>query len=299
MIKFNLKNIYTDSVSLKYLIILVTILLVFVCGYFFCLKSLLIEKNNIYSQVKQLEIKIKEQRNILSEYAFRQREISAIKKRYVFYTSNYSHIILLLLTGQLLARNFTIKELKILSVQKEKFFYEIWFKVCLLSNNINISEFLYQIENLQYIILLENFSWNFSNTISANSVVKKEIELLFHVYYYGDDPSNFNLAVSNLNRIIAKNLSTLQENILTQYPLSRFKMVGFLSKDDGERNWGFIKLPNSQIYKLKLGDSIGLERGLVMAINSKKIFVQIRELNKIIELSMGTGKFGHVMALSD
>jgi Tfp pilus assembly protein PilP len=147
--------------------------------------------------------------------------------------------------------------------------------------------------------LLENFSWNFSNTISANSVVKKEIELLFHVYYYGDDASNFNLSVSNLNRIIAKNLSPLQENILTKYPLSRFKMVGFLSKDDGERNWGFIKLPNSQIYKLKLGDSIGLERGLVMAINSKKIFVQSRELNKIIELSMGTGKFGHVMALSD
>jgi hypothetical protein len=75
-------------------------------------------------------------------------------------------------------------------------------------------------------------------------------------------------------------------------------MVGFLSEDHSERNWGLIRLPNTQIYKLELGDSIGLEQGLVMAITPKKIFVQRKELNKIIELSMKTGKFRHVMALS-
>ena len=59
-------------------------------------------------------------------------------------------------------------------------------------------------------------------------------------------------------------------------------MVGFLSEDHGERNWGLIRLPNTQIYKLELGDSIGLEQGLVMAITPKKIFVQRKDLNNRI-----------------
>ncbi len=295
--KFNLTKIHTWSLSLKCGIILVTVLLILIGGYFFYLKLLLVKKNSIYSQLKYLERKIKEQQSILVGNSASKEEMSELKKRYLF-TDNYSNTILLLLTGQLLAQNFTIKDLKILSVKKKKFLHEIWFKICLLSTNHNVTEFLYQIENLQYLILLENFRWNFFDAISASSTAQKEIEFLFHVYYYATETDIFNLGVSNLNRMRAKDSSLFKKNILTKYPLNALKMVGFLSEDYGEHNWGLIKLPNTQIYKLELGDSIGLEQGLVMAINPKKIFVQRNDLNKIIELSMETRKFRYVMALS-
>jgi Tfp pilus assembly protein PilO len=298
MSKFNLTRVYTGSISLRGGIILSTIFFILISGYFFYLKSLLVKRNDIYLQLKYLERKIKKQQSILAGYSACQEKMSALKKIYPFYTDYDSNTILLLLTGQLLVPNFTISNLKILAVKKKKFLHEIWFKVCVSSTNHNVMEFLYQIENLQYFILLENFSWNFFNAVSASSVAKKEIELLFHVYYYGTETDIFNSGVSHLNRISAKSLALFEKNILTKYPLKSLKMVGFLSEDYGERNWGVIKLPNSQIYKLELGDNIGLEQGLVMAINPKKIFVQRKDLNRIIELSMETRKFRHVTALS-
>jgi Tfp pilus assembly protein PilO len=298
MSKFNLIKIHTWSVSLKCGIILATILFILIGGYFFYLKSILVKKNDIYSQLKYLEMKIKKQQSILEECSVCQKKMGELKKRCLFYNDNYSNTILLLLTGQLLTQNFTIKDLKILAIKKKKFLHEIWFKVRLLNVNNNITEFLYQIENLQYLILLENFRWNFFDALSASSTAQKEIEFLFHVYYYATEIDIFNLGVSNLNKISAKYSSLFKKNILIKYPLNTLKMVGFLSEDHGERNWGLIRLPNTQIYKLELGDSIGLEQGLVMAITPKKIFVQRKDLNKIIELSMKTGKFRHVMALS-
>jgi len=280
--KFNLIKIHTWSVSLKCGIILATILFILIGGYFFYLKSVLVKKNDIYSQLKYLERKIKKQQSILEEYSVCQKKMGELKKRCIFYNDNYSNTILLLLTGQLLTQNFTIKDLKILAIKKKKFLHEIWFKVCLLNVNNNITEFLYQIENLQYLILLENFRWNFFDALSVSSTAQKQIEFLFHVYYYATEIDIFNLGVSNLNKISAKDSSLFKKNILTKYPLNTLKMVGFLSEDHSERNWGLIRLPNTQIYKLELGDSIGLEQGLVMAITPKKIFVQRKDLNKII-----------------
>lgn len=298
MRKFNLTKIHAWSVSLKFGIIIATILFVLTCGYFFYLKSLLVKKNDIYSQINYLERKIKKQKRVLAEDSTCQKKMSVLKKRYIFCSNNYSNTILLLLTGQLLVKNFAINELKILSVKKKKFFHEILFKARLSSTSNNIAEFLYQIENLQYLVLLENFRCNFFNVVSGSSVAKKEIEFLFRIYYYGNDMSNFNLDVANLNKISVEDSSLFKKNILTKYPLHTIKMVGFLSEYYGEHNWGLIKLPNTQIYKLELGDNIGLEQGLVMAINPEKIFVQRKDLNRIIELSVENRKSRHVTASS-
>lgn len=284
MNKFNLTQVHTWRISLRFGIIIATVLFILTCGYFFYLKSFLVKKNDIYSRLKCLERKTNKQQNILARYSGCQKKMRQLKKRYLLYTNNYSNTILLLLTAQLLAKNFTIHDLKILSFEKKNFFYEIWFKVYLLSANNNIMDFLYQIENLQYLILLENFRWNFFDAVSSSSVDKKEIEVLFHIYYYADDAPNFNLAVANLNKIIAKDSSLFKKNILTKYPLKSLKMAGFLSEYYGEHSWALIKLPNTQIYKVELGDSIGLEQGVVMAINPQKIFIQRKDLNKVIKL---------------
>lgn len=84
MSKFNLIKIHTWSVSLKCGIILATILFILIGGYFFYLKSILVKKNDIYSQLKYLERKIKKQQSILEECSVCQKKMGELKKDVFF-----------------------------------------------------------------------------------------------------------------------------------------------------------------------------------------------------------------------
>ena len=61
-------------------------------------------------------------------------------------------------------------------------------------------------------------------------------------------------------------------------------MLGSLSANNGQ-NWGFVGLPNKQICKVKLGDYLGLEQGLVIGIYTTKIIIKNNNnLEKIINI---------------
>jgi hypothetical protein len=67
-------------------------------------------------------------------------------------------------------------------------------------------------------------------------------------------------------------------------------MLGFVSMNKYQ-NWGFVILPNKQVCKLKLGDYLGLERGIVVGTYAHEILIQDNSLNKIIKLIMDDRKF--------
>ncbi|WP_172593996.1 pilus assembly protein PilP [Candidatus Rickettsiella viridis] len=82
-----------------------------------------------------------------------------------------------------------------------------------------------------------------------------------------------------------KNLKFADKNVLKNYSITQFKMVGFFRGGFIEKKWALLKLPNKHFYKVEVNDELGLERGHVIFIDEKRIIINGMD-NKKIELNL-------------
>ena len=68
------------------------------------------------------------------------------------------------------------------------------------------------------------------------------------------------------------------------YPLNKLKILGFLSNNEGQ-SFSLVGLPNNKIYKIILGNYLGIEQGLVIGNYPEKIVIKNKKTNEIISLS--------------
>ena len=78
-----------------------------------------------------------------------------------------------------------------------------------------------------------------------------------------------------------------------KFPLNKIKMIGYYSYNK-VKNFGFVLLPNKEIFKVQLGDQLGLDRDLVIGINDQQIFILNKNFDKIIRLSIESRKLTYV-----
>jgi len=287
--KPNLKRIDLWSIHLRSLVIISTIFFICIVVYFLCLRPILENKEKTYLNFKYLENKLNSQLEISSDYSIYQEKIKNIKIKFDIHSHDaVDNIILCVLTGQLATPFLEINKIDAFEIKKN-FLNSLQVESDFSNTHDNIFNFLYQISRLNKFIVIEKFSWNFFNDLSKNQ--KQNIIFSFKVYFPYFNRKNLILALSKINKLDDKSAS--ENSKLTKYPLNKIKMLGFLSMGNYQ-NWGIVALPNKQICKLKLGDHLGLERGIVIGIYAHEIFIQNNSLEKIIKLSMDERKFPYV-----
>ena len=151
-------------------------------------------------------------------------------------------------------------------------------EINLSGTNKNIYKFINETVALNKFILIKSFRWSFFKSLTKNLNQNIIISLIFYTCNY----KKLILDLSKINRLIAKSL--VENGNLTKFSLEKIVMLGFLSAGK-EQNWGFVRLPNKQICRVKLGDYLGLEQGLVIGIYAPKIIIKNNNnLEKIINL---------------
>lgn len=288
MAKTNLKRIDLWSIHFKSIVIIATIFFICILGYFLYLRPSLEKKEKSYLNFKASEKELNNQLEITSEYSICQEKIKNIKKQFdIYYKDSIDKTILNVLNGKLATPFFKINKIHILTIKNKKDFLN-YLKVesHFFSVNNNIFNFLYLISRLKKLIIIENFKWIFFNVLQKNQ--RQEIIFSFKIYAPYLNSKNLILVLSKINKPDAK--FTSEKNNLSKYSLSKIKMLGFLAAYK-DRNWGLVVLPNKQVCKLKLGDYLGLERGIVIGAYAHEILIQDNSLNKIIKLIMDDRKF--------
>lgn len=244
--------------NLKFLIILSTLIFICVLGYFFTLRSTLEKKEKIYSKFQFLKKQLNNQLLITSKY------------------SNYKEKIKKLNQFDLCLQqmNFWSGD----SSNKINFSNLLQMKINLSGTNKNILKFISEAVALNKIILINGFRWNYFNLHTTNINQNIIISLNFYICNY----KKLILDLSKINKLAAKSL--IDNSNLTKFSLNKIVMLGSLSANNGQ-NWGFVGLPNKQICKVKLGDYLGLEQGLVIGIYTTKIIIKNNNnLEKIINI---------------
>ncbi len=287
MVKPNLIRIDLWPIYLKYIVIMLTILFIFILGYFFCIRPALEEKKKIYLSFQSFKNELNSQLIISKKYLIYQEKVKNIKNKFDIHDNSVvDKIILNVLIGQLVDPGFRINKIHVLPVKNE-FLKSLQVESDLSTANNNIIiNFLDQISKLNKFIVINKFRWKFSNDLK-----KQDIVLSFKIYAHPFSRKNLISSLITINKIDAK--STSEFSNLTKYPLKKIKMLGFLS-DGKYQNWGFVALPNKQICRLNLGDSLGLERGTVIGIFADEMFIQNNSLDKIIKLEMSERKLPYV-----
>jgi Tfp pilus assembly protein PilO len=331
MNKLNLKSIGLWSIRLKSTVIISTIFLIGIVGYFFLLRSAIEKKEKIYLAFQAYKKELNSQLEISTDYSNYQKRIKKRKNKFDIYSQqldfwqvprpssnlgicnnheNYESngntaknlsaknmhfngaidkVILNVLSGQLSSPFFKINKIDILSTRKKNFLNCLQVESDFSGINNNIFNFLYQVFKLNRFILIEKFRWNFFNRLPETK--KQNIIFLFKIYMLHINSKNTMLALSKINKLSAKSTSEYKD--LIKYPLDKIKMLGFLSTGKN-LDLGFVALPNKQIFKVQLGDQLGLERGLVIGIYDRQIFILNGNLKKIIKLSMDKREFSYV-----
>lgn len=286
MIKPNLIRINLWPIYLKSIVIILTIFFIFIVGYFFYLRPALEEKKKIYLGFQFFKNEINSQLKISEKYLIYQEKIKNIKSKFDIHDNeDIDKTILKVLIGQLVDPALKINKIRVLPVEKE-FLNSLQVESDLSSDNTNIINFLDKISRLNKFIVINKFRWKFSNGLK-----KQDIFLSFKIYAQTLNRKNLISSLMSINKIDAKSLSEFSN--LSKYPIKKIKMLGFLS-DGKYQTWGFVALPNKQICKLNLGDTLGLERGIVIGIFSHEIFIKNNNLDKIIKLEMSERKLPYV-----
>lgn len=256
--KYILKRIDLWSINLKSLVILLTIIFICILGYFFTLRSTLEKKEKIYLKSQFLKKQFNSQLLIISKYSNYQKKIKKLNQFDLC----------------LQEKNFWAGD----SSNKINFSNLLKMKINLSGTNNNIFKFINEAVALNKIILIKSFRWNFFNPITKNINQSIIIALNFYICNH----KKLILDLSKINRLAAKSL--IENNNITKFSLDKIVMLGSLSTAKG-KNWGFVRLPNKQICKVKLGDYLGLEQGLVIGIYATKIIIKKNSnLEKILKL---------------
>ena len=289
MPKLNLKKIDLWSMRLKFIVIISTILFICIFGYFFCIRTASVKKEKIYLNLQSYKKELNNQLRISSEYSNYQKKIKNIKNKFETHSDDVmDKIILHALTGQLSTPVLEINKIHIFDTNKN-FLNSFQVESNFSSTKNNIFNFLYKVTRLNKLILIEKFNWNYFDDSSKNK--KQNIIFLFKIYFPYFNRKNSILLLSKINKLDVK--FAYKNSHLTKYPLNKIKMLGFVSMNKYQ-NWGFVVLPNKQVCKLKLGDYLGLEHGVVIGTYAHEIFIQNNSLDKIIKLSIDKREFSYV-----
>jgi Tfp pilus assembly protein PilO len=286
MIELNIKRIYLWSFYLRLIVIITTIFFIFTLGYFFCLRPKLEMRENHYLNLLALEKELNAQLKIASGYSSYRRKIENLKNKFDMHINNrVDKFISPILSDQLIAPFFDINKINILSIKNKNFLNSLQVKSNLSSTNNNIINFLHAMIRLEKFIFIENFRWNILNNLSTSQ--KQNIVFLFKIYTLKFSRENLILALPKIIKLDAK--SELERDNLIKFPLNKIKMIGYYS-DNKTKNFGFVLLPNKQIFKVQIGEQLGLERDLVIGIYDQQLLILNENLNKIIKLSIENRK---------
>lgn len=279
MTKLNLKKIYLWSPYLKCIVIILTIFLIFIFGYFFCLQPKLEKKKNCHFNLLTLEKKLNAQTKISSKYSSYRSKIENLKKQFDMHIyEQVGKIISPVWNRQLIS---SIENKNIISLLKVE--------ISFFNTKNNITHFLSAIGRVDKFIFIKNFKWNTFNSLSKSQ--KQNIVFLFKIYMLNFSKKNLISAASKIIKLNHKTES--KKDSLIRFPLNKIQMIGYYSENK-IKNLGFVSLPNKQVCKVQLGDQLGLERGLVIGIYDRKIFILNKNFQKIIKLSIGKWKFSYV-----
>lgn len=197
-------------------------------------------------------------------------------------------IISSILSGQLTESFFDINKINIISIENKNFLSYLKIESNFSSTNNNIINFIYAVGRLGKFVCIESLRWDILNNLSSSE--KQNIVFLFKIYTLNF--SNKNL-ILELSKNIKLDKTEKERDVLIKFPLNKINMIGYWS-DNKMKNLGFVSLPNEQIFKIQLGDQLGLERGLVIGIYEQQIFILNENFQKIIKLSMKNRKFSYV-----
>ena len=269
--------------------LVVSVFSVSAVGYIFYLQPLLIDKKFVYLKIRDLNGHLAEKQKILSSYAAYKEKLDPLRRQFFLESDknkkyHKNEVLLALISGQMLPETLKINYLRPGDSQNKDVFVELPVEAAMTSNKKNIEEFLYQIANLQYPVLLNKFKWDFLDVLGSEA--KGKITLLFTIYL---QDSSVKLIFSKLAPSCVLNTAYLDNESLTHYSLSEIKMVGAIS-NFSKKIWGLIQLPNKQFYKVKLDDKLGLEQGHIVSIDAKKIVIQEKDTKKTIELLSSNNK---------
>jgi len=183
---------------------------------------------------------------------------------------------LYLLNSLLTKSSIAYNQIRILTIKKLNFphIYKIEFSVS--CENNNILNFLNAIDEINRFIIIQSFKYQLSH---LNKNFKQEI--IFYLICY--IPSFYaNKLILDLSRINKKVTKSLEKVIM--YPLNKLKILGFLSNNE-KQSFSLVGLPNNKIYKIILGNYLGIEQGLVIGTYPEKIVIKNNKTNEIISLS--------------
>jgi hypothetical protein len=278
MIKINLRNVYLWSARFKIIVILGTSSIIFVLGYFFCLRGHLEIREKEYLNLLALKKKSNEQLKIAVGPSY-QKEVKNLKDKFDIYVNDQidkhvSHI----LSGQLISPTIEIDKNLLISLKGKNY----------LLKTSDFIQFLNSIASINKFILLKRFKWSILNIFPYFK--RKNIFFLFKVYSFNTSRENLILALSKKKLNIK---FTLEKDVLLQYSLKKIKMIGFYAYNEIKKI-GFIQLPNKKIYKIQLGDLLGKEQGLVIGIYDKNIFILNKNFKKITRLSIDNRELVYV-----
>lgn len=290
MIKSTLKRIDLGSAKLKFRIIIATIFFSCALGYFFCLREIYEKKENAYLNVQSIRKELNRQLKIATGYADFFKKIKQLTSLFDVDSNEFNdkHI-LHTINGTLFFSFSEATEINSLVIKNKVFFSTLQVEGRLSSSNNTIINFLRQIVRLKHLIVIEDFRWTFLGSESKSQ--HQEGFFSFKVYIPQVNNEKANSVIPGGNNLFIHAVSGKDE--LIKYALNKIKMVGFLSAGPNQ-HWGFVVLPNKKIFKVKLGDQLGLEKGLVIGAYAQEIFIWNPSLNKIIKLSIDKDRKTHV-----
>ncbi|MES2141667.1 MAG: pilus assembly protein PilP [Pseudomonadota bacterium] len=282
----------------RYIFILAFVFFVFIFSYFFYLKPAIANKKLIYKQIATLMQKLKEQQELLKNYDLIEKKL-IILKRQVFEdcenkNKKIKHEIMPWAIRHGLSQDLRLNDLKVVSGVNKEFYTELFVTASVNnSNERNIKEFLYQLENLKYHVFINKFKWGFLDAKDTALESKNKIYILFSILVESSFFQTNQLSNLKRNAIFNAKKINMCINYLTHYPIDQLKMVGFLIRNQIEKNWGLIKLPNEHICKVEIGSEVGIEKTRVVFIDSKKMMLQEKNNKKNIELIIKNKDFSY------
>lgn|GEM_PF-2864093 len=259
--KYIFKRIALWSVKLKSIVILSTVFLICILGYFLILRPTIEKKEKIYVKFQFLKKQLNSQRIKISKYSNFKKKIKKVNQFDSLQHENFWTIDLR-------------KRIHFSSTKKENLSNIINMEIYLAGTNNNIFHFINEAIAQNKPVLIKSFIWNFFNSPTKNS--SNNIIILLNLYTY--NYKKLILDLSKIKRLTAKSL--IENRNLIKFSLNKIIMLGSLSTDK-EQNWGFVRLPNKQICRVKLGDYLGLEHGLVIGIYAAKIIILLNKPNKL------------------
>lgn len=279
-----------------HVLLLLIVFFSFIIGYCFYLKYFIIKKHELYVRMKYLETELIKRNEILTREVSNRNKDNYIKNKFAMYLSNDKKNKFSELMRKLLSQRAAVSAVDILNVEKKGFFTELLVKTVFTLDDVKtVDDFVAQIADSQSMILSEKFSWNYLN--DGSRIKKVQLTILFRIYLHDINIEKFTLEIANFNKNKKKNFKC-KPPILGKYPIYKLKMIGVLYDNLYKRYWGIIKAPNAQIKKVEINDLVGLEQGMVIAIDLKRIFILSKDFKKIIELPIEEQGFNYGSLLS-